>query len=124
MNFHPNYNLYYAGSPSLQFNINGSWYTWNAWVDSGFDTIGSSNENSISDIEFQSTSGYPASSNMMFLMPKETSPAVDRGRAQTGFSDDKEGTLRPQGSAWDLGAYEFLADDEPPLAPVGLRLLN
>jgi len=25
-----------------------------------------------------------------------------------GFSDDKDGTSRPQGSAWDIGAYEFL----------------
>ena len=26
----------------------------------------------------------------------------------TGFDDDKAGTSRPQGSAWDIGCYEFV----------------
>jgi hypothetical protein len=46
------------------------------------------------------------------------SPAVDTGvdLSATGFSTDISGTARPQGSAWDIGAYEFVlsSDTTPP----------
>jgi hypothetical protein len=35
------------------------------------------------------------------------SPAIDAGIAISGLTTDIEGTARPQGSANDLGAYEF-----------------
>jgi hypothetical protein len=36
------------------------------------------------------------------------SPAIDRGAdlSRSGFASDLEGVLRPQGPAWDIGAYE------------------
>lgn len=37
------------------------------------------------------------------------SPLKDVGATLTGFSTDKAGTSRPQGSAWDIGAYEYSA---------------
>jgi hypothetical protein len=37
-----------------------------------------------------------------------SSPAVDRGEALASFGVDKDGVARPQGAAWDLGAYEYV----------------
>jgi parallel beta-helix repeat protein len=36
-----------------------------------------------------------------------TSPAIDAGSGDNSPSIDKEGVARPQGSNWDLGAYEY-----------------
>ena len=45
-------------------------------------------------------------SNNAFQL-KSDSPAKDSGATLTDFSVDKDGTTRPQGSAWDIGAYEY-----------------
>ena len=38
------------------------------------------------------------------------SPAVDAGETIAGVADDIGGTARPQGGAFDIGAYEYVAD--------------
>ena len=38
---------------------------------------------------------------------RENSPAIDAGQALAGVTKDLEGTPRPQGDAYDIGAYEF-----------------
>jgi hypothetical protein len=43
---------------------------------------------------------------------KAGSAAIDSGTALSGFSNDYGGTLRPQGSAWDIGAYEYNPDED------------
>jgi hypothetical protein len=34
---------------------------------------------------------------------------LDKGSTLAGFTTDKDGVLRPQGSAWDIGAYEYVS---------------
>ncbi len=38
---------------------------------------------------------------------KSPSPAIDTGVALTGFTYDNISVARPQGSAWDIGAFEY-----------------
>ncbi len=40
---------------------------------------------------------------------KPNSPAIDKGATLKGFNYDKDGTIRPQGAAWDMGAFEYTA---------------
>jgi hypothetical protein len=49
------------------------------------------------------------------------SPAIDAAQAQAGFADDRDGTARPAGAGWDIGAYEH-ATAEPPLRITTLGL--
>jgi hypothetical protein len=44
--------------------------------------------------------------NKSFTLPS-TAAVVDKGTPLEGFSDDILGTKRPQGAAWDIGAYEY-----------------
>ena len=44
---------------------------------------------------------------------KSSSPAIDAGVAVDGFRVDCSGVPRPQGSGWDLGAYEHVATESP-----------
>lgn len=50
------------------------------------------------------------------LRLKSGSPLIDAGASLTGVTDDAIGTSRPQGSAWDIGAWEVAsaADTTPP----------
>ena len=52
-----------------------------------------------------------------------TSPARDAGATIANVTDDLEGAPRPQGSAFDIGAYEFPAS-APPLALTVTRTGN
>ncbi len=43
--------------------------------------------------------------------------ARDRGMTLSYFSTDKLGTLRPQGSAWDIGAFEYSSNNSSVILP-------
>jgi hypothetical protein len=49
--------------------------------------------------------GYTAANE--YIPTAADSPTVDQGTDESGyFSDDILGVSRPQGAAWDIGAYE------------------
>ncbi|MFO1152046.1 MAG: DUF4082 domain-containing protein [Rhodospirillales bacterium] len=43
-----------------------------------------------------------------------SSPAINRGMTITGLTTDKDGVTRPQGSAYDMGAFEYGGTTPPP----------
>lgn len=52
------------------------------------------------------------------------SPAIDKGVTLTGFNYDRDGVTRPQGPAWDIGAYEFSSGSTAPSPPSNLRIVT
>lgn len=62
--------------------------------------------------QFISTNTPFAQAN--FALAGNSSPAYDAGRVTAGFATDIIGTSRPQGSAWDIGAYEYIVGGPPP----------
>ena len=48
---------------------------------------------------------------------------IDKGTTIASFSNDCIGTQRPQGRAWDIGAYEFRTSNQAPSPPQNRRLL-
>lgn len=49
-----------------------------------------------------------------------TSPSKDKGTSTNAPVVDFDGNSRPQGAAWDIGAYEFVVSATGPSAPTGL----
>jgi hypothetical protein len=45
---------------------------------------------------------------------ESSSPVIDKGITLEGFSNDYFGTTRPQGSAWDIGAAEYVSPSGTP----------
>lgn len=76
---------------------NSSNTSWSQWRGSlGYD------KNSINaDPQFTNPSGKQ-------LMPKSTSPAINRGATLSAVTVDINKTPRPKGPAYDIGAYEYI----------------
>jgi hypothetical protein len=52
------------------------------------------------------------------------SPAVDAGETLPAVSHDRLGTARPQGAAYDIGAFERIVTTGSPSAPQNLRIIK
>ena len=86
------YNLYYAPNSNSVGSIDDSGKTWEEWKSAGHEESGL-NADPLLTTDFELGAG---------------SPAIDRGVALSiHYKTDKNGTIRPQGSGWDMGAYEF-----------------
>jgi hypothetical protein len=52
------------------------------------------------------------------------SAVIDKGTVISSFNTDIEGTIRPQGKAWDIGAYEKSDDVNTISSPKNLKIIN
>uniref|UniRef100_UPI003563440F right-handed parallel beta-helix repeat-containing protein n=1 Tax=Psychromonas sp. TaxID=1884585 RepID=UPI003563440F len=95
------------GTPNIAFkNVDGNSQIsyslfWNNSVDnsgSNLDTLNNVNENPLLDINLRLQSG---------------SPAINAGVSIIEVESDFDGTLRPQGAAYDIGAFEYSESISP-----------
>lgn len=91
-----NNNLYYRTSGN-SWNYQGSNKTWAQWQALGFDANGVQNSNP----------NFTDATNFDFRIGSN-SPCKDGGLTLADFNVDFAGASRPQFSAWDIGAYEFV----------------
>jgi parallel beta-helix repeat protein len=90
------YNIYYTPNSTQPVWHEGvAYYTWSQWKKLGYEARGINQNPMLKNI-----------AGLDFSL-QDTSPAIDAGVTITGMSDFK-GTSRPQGSAYDMGAYEFI----------------
>lgn len=103
------YNIYNSTGSQLVFYA-GVMKSWNEWRNLGAETHGAHTVPGL-DLNFK------PSSNL--------SPAVDSGtNLSMFFTIDKEGVRRPQGVAWDIGAFEFSGGNTSGIKPPSnLRIL-
>jgi MYXO-CTERM domain-containing protein len=94
------HNLWYAPSIAEPFNWGGGTaYTHAAWVTA----TGQGAGDVTADPKLAGAWALPATN----LKLAAGSPAIDKGVAIAGLTTDFEGKVRPAGSAFDLGAFEY-----------------
>ncbi len=111
-------NVYYAPNRTFLNRENGDVFTWSQWVAAGYDTInGASGDPNLTNVPANASTA----SSGDYSISSSSSLCIDLGATLSGFSNDYKKISRPQGSAWDIGAYE----GAPVLsAPTGLQIKN
>jgi hypothetical protein len=61
--------------------------------------------------------------NYTNLQLQPGSPAIDAGATIPSVTDDYDGLPRPQGSYYDIGAYEYRTSTSSPQPPTGLKVI-
>ena len=98
------YNIWYC--PNYTNCHDG--FSWLSWQSKGYDRHGYNTNPRL---------------NKEYKIDDTSAPGHNRGTTIDFFSYDKDGVRRPQGSGWDIGAYEFGegAGNNQPLPPRNLR---
>jgi hypothetical protein len=91
------YNLIWAPNATIG-NVNGSAKTWLQWRGFGYDVHGVN-----ADPQFANSAPTGAPQDFSLTC---TSPAIDSGTTLSAVIDDYRRLPRPQGAAYDIGAYE------------------
>jgi hypothetical protein len=111
-------NIYYRPSGQQYIVFRGTSFTAPTWV------AANEPKGKTSAVTFASYSAFSAN-NDFHLQPTDTA-AKDAGIDLSAyFSTDKDGKARPQGPAWDIGAYEYgSATNSRPQAPTNFRIVG
>jgi hypothetical protein len=101
-NWDVDYNCFDSAWSGRDYRWGSSTYSYAEWTALGCNAHG-----------LQATASLDAS-----FKPQATSNTVDKGTSlSTVFGTDLAGVTRPQGPAWDLGAYEYAAGPSPQQPP-------
>jgi hypothetical protein len=129
------YNNQCAGWPGGGFAIAYPGYGEQSNIDIQNNIFWQNGNNDAIDPAIVSTPGFNAGHNLQNVNPsfvnapvdfhlKTGSPAIDTGTTETLFNTDKDGSARPAGSAYDIGAYEYIGNSaKAPAAPQNLHLV-
>lgn len=95
-----NNNLIWAPNAIIALIGNNN-YNWSQYQGLGYDSLGIN-----ADPKFVNAAGQD-------FHLQSSSPAIDHGTTLAAVTTDTDGVMRPQGSAYDIGAYEFGSGTTP-----------
>jgi parallel beta-helix repeat protein len=90
------YNLYYAPNSGITSTMDGTGLSWEDWQTSGYEPHGFNTDPLLVDIVFHN------------FNLSEGSQAIDAGKTIPSVPTDFIGRQRPQGTGYDIGAYEYV----------------
>lgn len=101
------YNLYFAFNTSTVVALNGSHETLPEMQSHGHDYNSHFIQPQFVNFDWNFSKDMNVFMNYDFRLI-DTSPGIDHGSPISFYNEDIDGVQRPQGVAWDLGAYEYI----------------
>ena len=110
-------NLYFHPNNQAYINFFGTNYSASTWIRNR-EPHGTTNASAFMNY------AYHSSSNNFHLSTSDTATKDHGVPLDAYFAIDKDGIRRPQGSGWDIGAYEFISTNlyQVPSPPQNLRM--
>ena len=104
------YNIYYAPNSAIVATYEGTGKTWSEWKGYGYEANGLNLDPLLEGVLMDD------------FTVSASSPAIDSGlNLGSPYDIDKDGVSRPQGGGWDMGAYEYIDNQQPQLDEIGNR---
>ncbi|MFW6180407.1 MAG: choice-of-anchor Q domain-containing protein [Spirochaetota bacterium] len=113
--------------PGIEVDYNCLWATNDSWQEIYYN--GATYRPPYAGLNENGTSSQPwlvNPENLDYHLAEEDTACRDRGTDLSAyFTADKDGVIRPRGTAWDIGAYEGagVSQAEAPVAPSGLHVV-
>ena len=117
-NAHFDYNQY--DIPSLSSGVPAGWTAWRGSAYGYQDQHSEVLQNPTNEIKLFSFVNAPSLDPEGYRLASGSS-GIDEGTSVSGVVVDFVATSRPQGSAWDVGAYEFVSSTAPSYHPADLN---
>ena len=113
-NIDSDYNQFYNINSNYIANESGTDFTWTQWRNAGYDAHSTLNTDTP---DFSNANGLNGVDYALIT----NSDGIDDGTTIALVTDDYSGANRPQGSAYDLGAFEFAGNNNGDTTPPNLQ---
>ena len=116
------YNIFYAPNSSAVIKLDGNNLTWSQWQSSGRDAHGYNQQPSFANFDWNFSKDKNTVLNYDFSLTSNSTGIDDGVDLGARWNTALDNISRPQGSAWDIGAYEMVTGggggNNPPNQPV------